>query len=58
MSILSVHNLGKYFGGQDIFSNLNLSIDTGARIALVGPNGEVSSHDLEIEATTSGRRGA
>ena len=50
MSILSVHNLGKYFGGQDIFSNLNLSIDAGARIALVGPNGEGKTTLLRILA--------
>ncbi len=50
MSILSVHNLGKYFGGQDVFSNLNLSIDRDARIALVGPNGEGKTTLLRILA--------
>ncbi|MBN1401399.1 MAG: ABC-F family ATP-binding cassette domain-containing protein, partial [Anaerolineae bacterium] len=39
MSILAVQNLGKYYGAQDVFNNLNLSIARGDKIALVGPNG-------------------
>ena len=50
MSILTIHNLGKYFGGQDIFSNLNLTIESDARIALVGPNGEGKTTLLRILA--------
>ncbi len=50
MSILTIHNLGKYFGGQDIFSNLNLAIEPDARIALVGPNGEGKTTLLRILA--------
>ena len=48
MSILTAHNLGKYFGGQDVFVDVNLSIEQGARIALVGPNGEGKTTLLRI----------
>jgi ATP-binding cassette subfamily F protein 3 len=50
MTILTTHHLGKYFGGQDIFSNLNLSINHHDRIALVGPNGEGKTTLLKILA--------
>lgn len=50
MSILSAHNLGQYFGGQDIFSNLNLSIEHQDRVALVGPNGQGKTTLLRILA--------
>jgi len=50
MAVLTAHNLGKYFGGQDIFSDLNLIINHGDRIALVGPNGEGKTTLLRILA--------
>lgn len=50
MTILAVHNLGQYFGGQNIFTNLNLAINHGDRIALVGPNGEGKTTLLRIMA--------
>ncbi len=50
MSILSTHKVGKYFGGQDLFWNLNLSIEQDSRIALVGPNGEGKTTLLKILA--------
>ncbi|MCG3208225.1 MAG: Energy-dependent translational throttle protein EttA [Anaerolineae bacterium] len=50
MAILSVQNLGKYFGGQDIFTGLNLVIEHGDRIALIGPNGEGKTTLLRIIA--------
>jgi ATP-binding cassette subfamily F protein 3 len=50
MTILTTHNLGKYFGGEDIFSELNFSINPGDRIALVGPNGEGKTTLLRIMA--------
>jgi len=50
MTILTTQSLGKYFGGQDIFSNLNLSITHHDRIALVGPNGEGKTTLLKILA--------
>ncbi len=59
MAVLTIHNLGKYFGGQDIFSNLNLTVNRGDRIALVGPNGEGKTTLLRIitgtEPATAGR---
>ncbi len=50
MAILTAHNLSKYFGGQDIFSDLNLAIHHGEHIALVGPNGEGKTTLLRILA--------
>jgi ATP-binding cassette subfamily F protein 3 len=48
--MLIVRNLGKYFGGHDVFSDLNLTIEPDARIALVGPNGEGKTTLLRILA--------
>jgi ATP-binding cassette, subfamily F, member 3 len=39
MSILTATNLSKSFGPDDIFKDIIISIQLGARIALVGPNG-------------------
>ena len=39
MSLLSVSNLVKAYGAEDIFSDLSFSIPQHARIGLVGPNG-------------------
>ncbi len=50
MSILTVHNLSQHFGGQDIFSDLDLSLNHGDRIALVGPNGAGKTTLLRILA--------
>jgi ATP-binding cassette subfamily F protein 3 len=50
MAVLTTHNLGKHFGAQDIFAGLNLAINQGERIALVGPNGEGKTTLLRILA--------
>lgn len=50
MTILTAHDLGKYFGGQDVFSNLNFAISRGDRTALVGPNGAGKTTLLRILA--------
>ncbi len=50
MTILTISDLGKYFGGQDIFAHLNLSINADDRIALVGPNGQGKTTLLKILA--------
>ena len=50
MTVLTTHKLSKYFGGQDIFENLNLTVNQGERIALVGPNGEGKTTLLRILA--------
>lgn len=50
MAVLTTHNLGKHFGAQDIFADLNLSVNQGHHIALVGPNGEGKTTLLQILA--------
>ncbi|MDM8519571.1 ABC-F family ATP-binding cassette domain-containing protein [Anaerolineales bacterium HSG6] len=58
MAILTANNLGKYFGGQDIFANLSLSVHHGDRVALIGPNGTGKTTLLKLlagyEIPTSG----
>ncbi len=39
MSILSASKLGKFYGPDEVFSDISVAIPAGARIALVGPNG-------------------
>lgn len=39
MSLLTVNNLAKSFGPNDIFSSVTFTIPKGARAAIVGPNG-------------------
>src|SRR5512133_4393325 len=39
MPLVSINNLAKSFGPNDIFSGVTASIPHKARIALVGPNG-------------------
>jgi len=39
MSILSTTNLGQSFGSFDVFTNINVNIESDSRIGLVGPNG-------------------
>ncbi len=39
MSVISISNLAKSYGAEDIFSGVTFSIARGARLALVGPNG-------------------
>jgi len=59
MSILSAEQLTKYYGAQDIFSNLSFQISHGERIALVGANGVGKTTLLRIiaglESPDSGR---
>jgi ATP-binding cassette subfamily F protein 3 len=50
MTVLTAYNLGKYFGGQDIFSEISFTINSGDRIALIGPNGEGKTTLLRILA--------
>ena len=58
MSILSANNLGKFYGPDEIFSDINIAITAGARIALVGPNGAGKTTLLNllagIDSPTSG----
>jgi len=48
MSILSVENLGMYYGAQDIFESVSFSIARGDKVALVGPNGAGKTTLLRI----------
>ena len=46
--MISVSNLSLYFGGQDVFNNISLSINKGDRIGLVGKNGAGKSTLLNL----------
>ena len=48
MSILSAHNLAKYFGAQDVFRGVDVSLARGDKVALVGPNGAGKTTLLRI----------
>jgi ATP-binding cassette, subfamily F, member 3 len=50
MTILSLQNVAKSFGGRPILEPLDWSIDADARIGLVGPNGAGKSTLLRIMA--------
>jgi len=39
MSLLSIHNLTKSFGGLTAVSNVNMDIEKGELVGLIGPNG-------------------
>lgn len=39
MSLLTANNLGKFYGADEVLSDISIAIAAGARIALVGPNG-------------------
>ena len=59
MSILSVSDLSKFYGPDEIFSDISVAILAGARIAFVGPNGAGKTTLLNllagIDRPTSGR---
>ncbi len=39
MSILTTSDLSKFFGADEVFDDVSVSVPQGAKIALVGPNG-------------------
>ena len=59
MSLISASKLGKFYGPDEIFSDISVAIARGARIALVGPNGAGKTTLLNllagIDSPTSGR---
>lgn len=58
MSIVTISKLGKFYGPEEIFSDISAAIPAGARIALVGPNGAGKTTLLNllagIDTPTSG----
>ncbi|GHO42843.1 ribosomal protection-like ABC-F family protein [Ktedonospora formicarum] len=50
MAIVNIIQLGKSFGAERIFSNINFQIDPNDRIGLVGPNGAGKSTLMNILA--------
>ncbi len=50
MSILTVSNLAKSYGPEDIFEGVSCDIPHGAKIALVGPNGSGKTTLLRLIA--------
>lgn len=48
MSILTASHVGKSFGADDIFADVNAEIPHGAKVALVGPNGAGKTTLLRI----------
>jgi ATP-binding cassette subfamily F protein 3 len=50
MSIVSIVHLGKSYGAERIFSDVNFQVDEHDRIGLVGPNGAGKSTLLDILA--------
>ncbi|NPA91422.1 MAG: ABC-F family ATP-binding cassette domain-containing protein [Chloroflexi bacterium] len=50
MSLIVAQDIGKYYGGHDVFSHINVRVEAGDRIGLVGPNGEGKSTLLRILA--------
>ena len=59
MSVLSLQNVKKSFGGLTVLSNINLEIREGERHAIIGPNGAGKSTLFNLisgrSAPTSGR---
>ncbi|OUV72784.1 MAG: glycosyl transferase family 2 [Flavobacteriales bacterium TMED123] len=48
--MISVNNLSLYFGGQDVFKGISLSVNKGDKIGLVGKNGAGKSTLLNLFA--------
>lgn len=53
MIVLQGNNLARYFGAEELFANLNITIQNHSRIALIGRNGSGKSTLLKILAGLS-----
>lgn len=51
MALITTNSLTKSYGATDIFANLNLSIEKGSRLGIVGPNGVGKTTLLRILAS-------
>ncbi|MCY4071692.1 MAG: ABC-F family ATP-binding cassette domain-containing protein [Chloroflexi bacterium] len=51
MSLLVATNLGRFYGADEVFSDISLEISAGARIGLVGPNGAGKTSLIDILAS-------
>ena len=50
MSLLVATNLGRFYGADEVFSDISLEISARARIGLVGPNGAGKTSLIDILA--------
>ncbi|MEO1288259.1 MAG: ABC-F family ATP-binding cassette domain-containing protein [Chloroflexota bacterium] len=48
MSVLKANNLSKYYGADEIFSDVSVEIPPDARVAVVGPNGAGKTTMIKI----------
>ena len=44
MSYIKFENINKYYNEQHVLKDLNLSIDKGSFVTLLGPSGCVKAH--------------
>lgn len=50
--MITLHNVSKYYGKQDVLKKVNLHIGPGERLGLVGPNGAGKSTLLDLMLDT------
>ena len=59
MALVSLHAVSKYFGAQRVLSHLNLKMEPGEKIGLIGANGSGKTTLLRLiigsEESTEGR---
>lgn len=52
MTLIGLRSIGKYYGGRAVLRGLEMNVNAGARIGLVGGNGAGKSTLLRILAGT------
>ena len=50
MSLLVASDLSRFYGADEVFSDISLEISAGARIGMVGPNGAGKTSLIDILA--------